>query len=170
MHPYFGLHFEKKNNISRKQRKWLCKTSVKNHIFNTIKKMCMMIFLEMSLSAPAIDETILVFRWILLAVNHCHHGYHLPSTPCSTSFIQGILSVSELRSINEELQLNWCFLSQILLSHFQSHELQRCYNQAGLYICMWRTPTSRSLFSQFHSHYVVLVNALLLGSLFKEDV
>ena len=35
---------------------------------------------------------------------------------------------------------------------------------------MCRTPTSRSPFSQFHSHYVVLVNALLLGSLFKEDV
>ena len=35
---------------------------------------------------------------------------------------------TELRSISEELELNWCFLLRILLPHFQSREL---HTQAG---------------------------------------
>ena len=38
--------------------------------------------------------------------------------------------VRELRSICKEFELNWILL-RILLSHFQSHELQRCHKQAG---------------------------------------
>ena len=32
------------------------------------------------------------------------------------------------------LYLNWSFLLRILLSHFHSHDLQRCHKQAGRYI------------------------------------
>ena len=57
-----------------------------------------------------------------------------------------------------------------LLLQFQSRGLQRCHNQAGFYPGACWTPNSRSLFSQFWSHYDLLVNGLLITCLFREEV
>ena len=62
------------------------------------------------------------------------HGYGSLSTASSSLITQGTLWVRELRSICEELELTWSFLLRILLSHFQSRELQRCHKQVGCYI------------------------------------
>ena len=89
---------------------------------------------NMSLDIPAIHETIsssdgffwqsaTVKSWILSAI-HCIQLFDYSRNTM----------VRELRSICEELELNWCFLLRILLSHFQSLELQRCHKQAGRYI------------------------------------
>ena len=54
--------------------------------------------------------SVTVKSWILSAI-HCIQLLHYSRT---------------LRSICEEFELSWCFL--LLLSHFQSCELQRCHN------------------------------------------
>ena len=65
--------------------------------------------------------------------------------------------VRELRSIGEELELNyWSFFLRILLSHFQSHDLQRCHKQGGRYISPGHhiAETGLQIFLRFSSNFV----------------
>ena len=88
---------------------------------------------EMSLDAPATKRAVLpIYSFSSQPLQN--HGYGPLSTASSSSITRGKLWVRELRSICEELELNWSFLLRILRSHFQSCELQRCHKQAGVYI------------------------------------
>ena len=100
-----------------------------------------------------------------------NHGYSPLSTASSSSITRGTLWVRDLRSICEKLELNWSFLLRILLSHFQSRELQRCHKQAGRYISPGHhvadttcTDTSNSC-----SHFFEFCVALFIGCLSKEE-
>ena len=70
------------------------------------------------------------FRWTLSAVSLCKimDTVRYPLHPAPQ------LLKEHYGSICKELELNWSFLLLILLSHFQSRELQSCYKQAGCYI------------------------------------
>ena len=78
------------------------------------------------------------------------------STASSSSITQGTLWVRELTSICEEIVLHWSFLLRILLSHFQSRELPRCYKQAGCYISpgLHVRDTERQILVRFFSNFV----------------
>ena len=69
-HPYFGLHFEKKKG-SRKQRKWLCKTSIKIHDLDTLKKRRLNHLFRNVTWCTGDPWNNQFFRWILLAASHC---------------------------------------------------------------------------------------------------
>jgi len=64
----------------------------------------------------------------------------------------------ELKSICEELELNWSFLLQILLSHFQSRDPQRCHKQAGSYIFPGHhvADTELQILVRFSSNFVAV--------------
>ena len=87
-----------------------------------------------------------------------NHGYCLLSTASSSSITQGTLWVRELRSICEELDLNWSFLLQILFSQFQSRELQRRHKQAGCYISPGHhvADTELQILVRFSSNFVAI--------------
>ena len=122
--PILDCTLKKKKKGSRKQRKWLRKNSIKTSWFGntqitttwwSLQNCCQL------MHRPWNDQ---FFRWTLLAVSHSKIMDTVrPSTAPSFMITQGTLCVRELRSICEELELNWRFVLQILLSHFQSHEL-----------------------------------------------
>ena len=93
-----------------------------------------------------------------------NHGYRSLSTASSSSTTQGTLWFRELRSICEELELNWSFLLRILLSHFQSRELQRCHKQAGVFISPGHhvADTELQILARFSSNFVA--NLMLCSS------
>ena len=133
-HPYFGSHFKKKKG-SRKQRKWLHKKSVKNHDLDTLKKR--------NITRCTGWSTKRLFLWM--------DFFWWSATVKSW--------VRELRSICKELELNWCFLLRILLSHFQSFELQRFHKQA----CSYMSPghhianTKLQILARFSSNFVAII-------------
>ena len=136
--PYFGLAalWKKRKKETENRGSGYAKLALKNHGFDTLKKRRLdHLFRKIvSLDAPAIHETISSsdgFFWQSATVKS---WMHCKITALSSSITQGTLWVRELRSICEELELNWCFLLQILLSHFHSRELQRCHKQACCYI------------------------------------
>ena len=98
-----------------------------------------------------------------------NHGYRSLSTASSSLITQGTLWVRELRSICEELELNnyWSFLLRILLSHFQSCELQRCHKQAGGYISPGHhvADTELQILARFSSNFVA--NLMLCSSVVR---
>ena len=105
---------------------------------------------------PQNDE---FFRWTLLSVSLCE----IMDTVCyplhpAPWLLKGTLWVRELRSICTELDLNWSFLLRVLLSHFQSCELQRCHKQAGRYISPGHhvADTKRQILVRFSSNLVAI--------------
>ena len=57
-----------------------------------------------------------------------------------------------------ELELNWSFLLRILLSHFQSRDLQRCHKQAGCDISPGHhvADTELQILVRFSSNFVAI--------------
>ena len=69
-HPYFGLHLKKKKRSSRKQRKWLRKTSVKTSWLENTQKTTTWSSLQKSHSMHQARKD-QFFRWNLSVVSHC---------------------------------------------------------------------------------------------------
>ena len=96
-----------------------------------------------------------------------NHGYRSLSTASSSSTTQGTLWVRELRSICEELELNWSFLLRILLSHFSHVSFKGVINKQALHLprpprCRYRTSNSCSLFFEFRVNFMLCSSVVRL--------
>ena len=111
------------------------------------------------------------FRWTLLAISLCKimdtvaiHSIQLLDYSRNTM-------VTELRSICEELELNWSFFLQIVLSHFsvmwpsKVSKISRLLHLLRPPRCRYRTSNSCSLFFELRSHFY----ALFIGCSSKEE-
>ena len=118
--PILGLYFRKKKNSRSGYEKiasWFGKTTL-DHLFRNVTRCTG--HKMISSSNGLFWRSAFVKSWILSTVHSIQRLDYSRNT-----------MVRELRSICEELELNWSLLLRILLHIFQSRDLQRCNKQAG---------------------------------------
>ena len=121
--PYFGTVLSKKKNIwsgYEKIASWFGNTlkTTLDHLFRNVTRCTG--HKMISSSNGLFWRSAFVKSWILSTVHSIQRLDYSRNT-----------MVRELRSICEELELNWSLLLRILLHIFQSRDLQRCNKQAG---------------------------------------